>query len=102
MAAMDTSLQSPALSVSPSDRARALQPLLDEHGPEIDRRREVTPEVVDALAASDMLRLLLPRNLGGQEIGLLEFCRTTEALGYADASVAWFVNQSNISSATAA
>jgi alkylation response protein AidB-like acyl-CoA dehydrogenase len=102
MAAMDTNLQSPALSASPLERARALQPLLDEHGPEIDRRREVTPEVVQALAANDMLRLLLPRSLGGQEIGLLEYCKTTEALGYADASVAWFVNQSNVSSATSA
>ncbi len=98
---MDTHVQS-VLTASPSERARALQPLLDEHGPEIDRRREVTPEVVAALAAKDMLRLLLPRSLGGQEIGLLEFCKTTEALGYADASVAWFVNQSNVSSATSA
>ncbi len=98
---MDTHVQS-VLTASPSERARALQPLLDAHGPEIDRRREVTQEVVEALAAKDMLRLLLPRSLGGQEIGLLEFCKTTEALGYADASVAWFVNQSNVSSATSA
>ena len=99
---MDTSIRSSALSASPSERARALQPLLDEHGPEIDRRREVTPEVVDALVANDMLRLLLPRSLGGQEIDLLEFCKTTEALGYSDGSVGWFVNQSNVSSATSA
>ena len=39
-----------------------LQQLIDQHGPEIDRRREVTPEVVDALVANDMLRLLLPRS----------------------------------------
>jgi alkylation response protein AidB-like acyl-CoA dehydrogenase len=96
---MDTRIQ-PALSASPLQRAHILQPLLDEHGPEIDRRREITPEVVDALVDHDMLRLLLPKSLGGQEIGLLEFCKTTEALGYADASVAWFVNQSNVSSAT--
>src|SRR5580698_6385380 len=101
MAGMDSRIQ-PSLSTSPSERARALQPLLDEHGPEIDRRGEVTPEVVEALAANDMLRLLLPRSLGGQELGLLEYCKTTEALGYADASVAWFVNQSNVSSATSA
>ncbi len=84
------------------ERARALQPLLDQHGPEMDRRRELTPEVVEALVAHDMLRLLLPRSLGGQEIHLLEFCRTTEALAWADASVGWFVNQSNVSSASSA
>jgi len=83
-------------------RARALQPLLDQYGPEIDRRRELTPEIVDALVRQDLLRLLLPQSLGGQEIPLLEFCKTTEAVAWADASTGWFVNQSNVSSATSA
>ncbi len=98
---MDTRVQ-PATATSASERARALQPLLDAQGAEIDRRREVTPEVVDALVGADMLRLLLPRKLGGQEIGLLEYCKTNEALAKGDASVAWFVNQSNVSSSTSA
>ena len=51
---------------------------------------------------ADMLRLLLPKSLGGQEIHILEYARTIEALGYADASVGWFINQSNVSSATSA
>ena len=50
------------------ERAKGLQKLIDEHGAEIDRRREVTPEVVEALVEADMLRLLLPRNIGGQEM----------------------------------
>ena len=77
-----------------------MQPLLDQHGAEMDRRREVTPEVVYALVQADMLRLLLPKSLGGQEMQLVEYARTVEALGYADASVAWFINQSNVSSST--
>lgn len=88
--------------ISAPDRARALQPLLDANGPEIDRRRELTPEVVDALVDQDLLRLLLPRSLGGQEIHPLAFCQTTEAIAWADASTGWFVNQSNVSSATSA
>src|SRR5215475_8238800 len=84
----------PALAASAEQRARALQALLDEHGPEMDRRRELTPEVVDALVAQDMLRLLLPRSMGGQEIELLDYCRACEALARADASTAWFVNRS--------
>jgi alkylation response protein AidB-like acyl-CoA dehydrogenase len=99
--AMDTSVR-PALAASAPERARALQPLLDAHGPEMDRRRELTPEVVDALVEQDLLRLLLPESLGGQEIPLLEYCRTVEALAWADASVAWFINQSNVSAATSA
>ncbi|MDI1287154.1 MAG: acyl-CoA dehydrogenase family protein [Reyranella sp.] len=98
---MDTRLQ-PTAARSASERARALQPLLDEHGAEMDRRRELTPEVVKALVGQDMLRLLLPQSLGGQELHLLEFCKTTEALAWSDASVGWFINQSNVSSATSA
>ena len=98
---MDSSVQS-APVVTALDRALTLRPLLDEHGPEIDRRRELTPEVVDAIVSQDLLRLLLPKSLGGQEIHALEFCKVTETLGWADASAAWFVNQSNVSSASSA
>ena len=98
---MDTLVQ-PAPTLSAPERARALQPLLDRHGAEMDRRREVAPEVVDALIGQDMLRLLLPLSLGGQELPLLDFCRTVETIAWADASTAWFVNQSNVSSATSA
>jgi alkylation response protein AidB-like acyl-CoA dehydrogenase len=98
---MDTQVQ-PSLTAAAPERARALQPLLDAHGPEIDRRREVTPEVVEGLFEQDLLRLLLPKSLGGQEIHLVDFCKTTEAVAWGDASVGWFVNQSNVSAATAA
>src|SRR5260370_25810447 len=98
---MDSRVQ-PTAVTSAEEGARDLQPLLDEHGAEMDRRREVTPEVVDALVASDMLRLLLPKSLGGQEIHLLDYAQANEALAWADASVAWFINQSNVSSATSA
>jgi alkylation response protein AidB-like acyl-CoA dehydrogenase len=98
---MDTRVQ-PAPVASAPQRARALQPLLDAHGPEMDRRHELTPEVVDALVEQDMLRLLLPRSLGGQELPLLEYCKTVEAIAWSDASVGWFINQSNVSAATSA
>jgi alkylation response protein AidB-like acyl-CoA dehydrogenase len=100
MRAMDTRV--PAITSSAPERARALQPLLDQHGAEMDRRGEVTPEVVDALVQADMLRLLLPKSIGGQEMQLVEYAKTIEALGYGDASVAWFINQSNVSSSTSA
>ena len=45
--------------------ARLVQPVLDAAGPEMDRRRECTPEVVDALAQQDLLRMLLPALLMG-------------------------------------
>ena len=41
----------PGTLASPQDRARAVQAVLDKDGPEMDRRRELTQEVVDALAS---------------------------------------------------
>jgi alkylation response protein AidB-like acyl-CoA dehydrogenase len=92
----------PALAASAPERARAVQALLDAHGPEMDRRRELTPEAVDALAGQDLLRMLLPKSMGGQETPLVEYCKACEAIAWADASTAWFVNQSNVSAASSA
>ena len=58
-----------ALAASAPERARAVQALLDAHGAEMDRRRELTPEVVDSLAGQDLLRMLLPKSQPVQRIG---------------------------------
>ena len=87
---------------SATGRMQRLLPLIDEHGAEGDRRRELTPEVVNALVEEDMLRLLLPRSIGGQEIDLLEFCKVCELAGSADGSTGWFVAQSNVTTSTSA
>ncbi len=92
---------SPALA-SAQERAKAVQAVLDQHGPEEDRRRELTPEMVQALVEQDLLRMLLPKSMGGQEVDLVDYCKACEAIAWADASTGWFVNQSNVSMATSA
>jgi alkylation response protein AidB-like acyl-CoA dehydrogenase len=47
------------------ERARELRPMLAAAGDEIERRREVTPEIVDALIERGIFRMLLPKSLGG-------------------------------------
>ncbi len=86
-----------AAEEGPVARARALIPLLAAHGPEMDRRQELTPEVVDALAEADFFRLLTPRHLGGQALPLHVFAQVVEAVAMGDASVGWCVNQGNVS-----
>lgn len=93
---------SPLKLASAQERARAVQAVLDKDGPEMDRRRELTQDVVDALASQDLLRMLLPKSMGGQEVHLVDYAKACEALASADASTAWFVNQSNVSMATSA
>jgi alkylation response protein AidB-like acyl-CoA dehydrogenase len=84
-------------SADPLARARALVPLLAAHGPEMDRRMELTPEVVDALAEADFFRLLTPAHQGGQAVPLHIFGQITETIATGDASTGWCVNQGNVS-----
>ena len=48
--------------------ARALVPLLQAAGPQIDAANQLPTEIVDAMHAAGMFRLLLPRSLGGAEL----------------------------------
>ncbi len=74
-------------------RARELAPLIEVAAPRIEAARRFPADVLDALFAAGMFRLLLPRSYGGAEIGLPLFVRICEVLGAADASVAWCVAQ---------
>jgi indole-3-acetate monooxygenase len=83
------------------DYARSLIPLLDASSDAHERARELCPEVLAALHARDMFRLLLPRGIGGGDISLLDFSRICEALAIGDPSTAWCINQGNVSALTA-
>ena len=53
------------LAQSYLERARELRPMLAAAGDAIERGREVTPEIVDAMIERGIFRMLLPRSLGG-------------------------------------
>ena len=46
-------------------RARELSPMLTAAGPHIDAACELPPDVLDAMHAQGMFRLLVPRSIGG-------------------------------------
>ena len=83
-------------------RARALAPLLTAAAPEIERKRELTPAVLDALHQAGLFRLLLPRSLGGHEVPTPVYLEAIEELAKADASTAWSVAQTSVCSTMAA
>jgi len=68
---------------------------------EADRARKLSTDVVDALHARQMFRLLLPAALGGYEIRLPDYFRIMEALASFDASTAWCTCQGNCCAMTA-
>ena len=72
-----------------------LAPMLAAAGDEIDRRRELPAEIVDALVEHGLFRLLLPHSLGGAELLPAQYVPIIEALAKIDASIAWCVNQNS-------
>ena len=83
-------------------RARSLHPLLKQQADEVNRRRELTPPIVEALKQGGFFRLLQPRSIGGLELKPSDFARVTEAVSAADGSTAWVVCQGNGCSMSAA
>ncbi|MEO8716050.1 MAG: acyl-CoA dehydrogenase family protein [Acetobacteraceae bacterium] len=82
--------------------ARALIPLLQNAGPAIDAARELPPEVLDAMHAAGMFRLLVPRALGGAELAPATYIQCVEAIATGNGSAAWCMNQNSGCSMTAA
>jgi len=88
------------MDVQPADtatdhiaRARGLAPLLAAAAPRIDAARELPGDVLDAMHAAGMFRLLVPRSLGGAELDPATYIQCVEAIAGGDASVAWCMNQ---------
>ncbi len=74
-------------------RARKLAPLLTAAAPRIDAAFELPPDVLDAMHAEGMFRLLVPRSIGGAELDPATYIQCVEAIASGDASVAWCMNQ---------
>jgi alkylation response protein AidB-like acyl-CoA dehydrogenase len=83
-------------------RARALAPLLTAAAPAIESKRELTPDVLDALHQVGLFRMLLPRSLGGHELPAPVYLEVLEELAKADASTAWCIGQTSVCSTIAA
>ena len=90
------------LTADPVALAREIGPLLRDEAPRIEALGQLTPAVVEALHETGLYRTLLPRQLGGYEVGLETFVRVMETLAAADASTAWCVGQASGCSMAAA
>ena len=77
------------------ERARELEPMLREAGDEIERGREVTPEIVEAMKERGIFRMLLPRSLGGAELDPLTYTEVLYTLAQGDGSTAWCLGQNS-------
>src|SRR3954470_4089850 len=77
-------------------RARALIPRLRERASRTEALRRLPPETERALHDTGLFRILQPKRVGGSEFDYVALVDCADALGQADASVAW--NLANLSS----
>ena len=77
------------------ERARELKPMLAAASDEIERGREVTPEIVEAMKERGIFRMLLPRSLGGAELDPLTYTEVLYTLAQGDGSTAWCLGQNS-------
>ena len=77
-------------------RARALIPTLRERAPETEALRRLPLETERDLHDAGLFRIVQPRRVGGSELDYVALVDCADALGQADASVAW--NFANLAS----
>lgn len=71
------------------ERARKAVPELLERGPEIERARQLPPDLAQLLKETGAIRMNHPRALGGPELNSMQQTEVIETLATGDASVAW-------------
>src|SRR5262245_25456808 len=79
----------------PVERIARIAGLIERAAAANEALGRLVPEVVDRLHEERLLRLLLPRAYGGEEIDPVTWFRAMEALARLDASTAWCVGQIN-------
>ena len=92
-------LRMSAVHASPQtvlDTVRALVPQIQAAADEIEQTRELPRPLFEAMADAGMFHLLVPHQLGGTELDLPTYVEVIEAIGRADASTAWCVNQGGV------
>jgi 3-hydroxy-9,10-secoandrosta-1,3,5(10)-triene-9,17-dione monooxygenase len=77
-------------------RAEALIPQLDARASRTEELRRLPPETERDLHEAGLFRILQPKRVGGSEFDYVALVDCAEAIGRADASVAW--NMANLAS----
>jgi alkylation response protein AidB-like acyl-CoA dehydrogenase len=83
-------------------RARDLMPIVERAAPRIETNREIPQDVLAALHAARLFRMLIPRSCDGDEVTPADFFATVEAIAMADGSAAWCLSQGAVVSMAAA
>src|SRR5580704_1936588 len=83
------------------ERARELVPMLREASDEIEKNRQTSEPVIEAMVERGIFKMLLPKSIGGGEIDPLTYTAVLEILASGDGSTAWSLGQNSGCSMTA-
>ena len=78
------------------DTAHDLAGRVAANADRIDCERQIPSELAEAIADKGFFRLLVPRSLGGAELGHLDFLQILQVFAEVDGSTAWCINQNNV------
>lgn len=84
------------------ERARSLQPLLDQEAAAAEAEGKLTDAVDDALHENGIFGMWVPRSLGGSELNPTASLDVISALAYGDASTGWVVMAASLAIGTGA
>lgn len=70
-------------------KVRALLPEIEQADTGADSNRRLDAGVVDRMRASGLFGLVMPRNLGGSELGFADLVRVAAEIGAVSGSAAW-------------
>ncbi|MFM9942463.1 MAG: acyl-CoA dehydrogenase family protein [Hyphomicrobiaceae bacterium] len=85
----------PHVEASPVARAKALGPIIDAAASEIEATRRIPEPLLTELHRSRLLRLLLPRSCGGDQVAPTDYFKAVEQVARHDASLGWLVFVAN-------
>lgn len=79
------------------ERVRRLAPLVEGAADEMEHRAALTDEVAAAVRDSGAIHLMVPRELGGDELGVVDAIEVIEELARQDGSVGWSTMAASVS-----
>ncbi len=71
------------------EKVQKLAPIIREHADRAEREAQMPREVADAFHEAGLLRILVPRQMGGGELTIPDSLRITEEVARIDASAGW-------------
>ena len=87
------SLDSELTKLHPLERAKRIVDDIAAAGDDISYDRQIPTALINKLKQANLLRLLVPKSLGGEEMDWFEYLDVIHTIAEADGSVGWCINQ---------